>query len=548
MNIKKHDYEYLDLVSTTLDTGTQKGDRTGTGTISTFGHQMRFDISDGSVPILTTKKMHLRSILHEICWYMRGETSSYELENEGVRIWKEWCSNKGELGPIYGAMWRSWKTDTISAIPKIKVDKQEHIYPKWAKIPHNTSATKKLVNATRQTNECGKITVVDVYHTKRSNGETTYNVQFANTGFVKTDVRKTSIDNGNVMDPYEPRVYGVGYLGEYDKNDIHLKQLQSHWYKILERCYDTSVESYYRYGAIGVFVDEHWFNFANFQKDAKKLANWNDKRQFPKGYDLDKDYYQSKCYSLNTCVWLSREENTLYRRNPDLITMTTPDGRVKQSLSARELAAEFDLSESLVYRCLTGKINDTKGFTFTSTVAPEGTQFRKDLPIDQIAEALHQIKTNPNNRRIIITGWDPSLLPDTNKSFDENVTAGKQALPPCHMLAQFYVADGKLSCKLTQRSADIGLGVPFNIAQYSIMTHMMARCAGLKPGEFIWSGGDCHVYNNHIEKLQEQLTRKPFPSPTLVLADRAKMEDFEFEDFSIVEYGNHATIKMSVAI
>ena len=169
---------------------------------------------------------------------------------------------------------------------------------------------------------------------------------------------------------------------------------------------------------------------------------------------------------------------------------------------------------------------------------------------DQIADALHQIKTNPNSRRIIVTGWDPRTVPDSSLSFDENVANGKQALPPCHMVFQFYVANNKLSCMLYQRSCDVGLGVPFNIAQYSIMTLMMARCAGLEPGEFIWTGGDCHIYNNHIEQLKEQLTRKPFRSPHIVLPyGRSNMEDFTFDDIDgIVGYDSYDAIKMEVSV
>jgi thymidylate synthase len=283
-----------------MDNGVQKGDRTGTGTISTFGYQMRFNLCDSIIPVLTTKRMHLRSILHEIIWYMAGDTNIKYLNDNGVRIWNEWADKNGDLGPVYGAMWRNWGAKTMLVM--------------------------------------------------------------------KDD-----------MSGYEEMPVGG---------------------------------------------------------------------------------------------------------------------------------------------------------------------------IDQIADALHQIKTNPNSRRIIVTGWDPRTVPDSSLSFDENVANGKQALPPCHMVFQFYVADGKLSCMLYQRSCDVGLGVPFNIAQYSIMTLMMARCAGLEPGEFIWTGGDCHIYNNHIEQLKEQLTRKPFRSPHIVLPyGRSNMEDFTFDDIDgIVGYDSYDAIKMEVSV
>ena len=287
-----HDAAYLKLVQFILDNGVQKGDRTGTGTKSIFGYQMRFDLADGSIPLLTSKKMNTNSILHEIIWYMKGDTNTKYLNDNGVHIWDQWADSDGDLGPVYGEMWRQWKT-------------------------------------------------------------------------------YVQISDGS---------------------------------------------------------------------------------------------------------------------------------------------------------------------------------YASDEPIDQIAEALHQIRTNPNNRRIIVTGWDPYLLPDTSNSFNANVANGKQALPPCHMMFQFYVADGKLSCHLYQRSCDVGLGVPFNIVQYSIITHMMANCADLELGEFVWSGGDVHIYNNHIEGLTEQLSRTAYVSPRIELPKRERMEDFTFDDFNIVGYRHHDHIQMDVSV
>lgn len=155
--------------------------------------------------------------------------------------------------------------------------------------------------------------------------------------------------------------------------------------------------------------------------------------------------------------------------------------------------------------------------------------------IDQISEALHTIKTNPDSRRIIVSAWNVGDI-------------DKMALPPCHLMFQFYVADGKLSCKLTQRSADMFLGVGFNIASYSLLTHMMAAQAGLGVGDFIWSGGDCHIYNNHFDQVAEQLSREPRPYPTLELAPRDSLFDYQVEDFVFHGYDPHPAIKAPVAV
>ncbi len=272
--------QYLDLVKHVLKEGVQKGDRTGTGTKSVFGYQMRFDLTEG-FPMVTTKKVHLKSIIHELLWFLKGDTNIGYLKENGVRIWDEWANENGDLGPIYGYQWRNW------------------------------------------------------------NGE----------------------------------------------------------------------------------------------------------------------------------------------------------------------------------------------------------------EIDQIKELIETLKTNPNSRRMLISAWNPSVLPDTSVSFDENVANGKAALPPCHAFFQFYVADGKLSCQLYQRSADIFLGVPFNIASYALFTMMVAQVCGLGYGDFIHTFGDAHIYNNHFEQVELQLSREPRPLPKMILNPEIKdIFDFTFEDFTLVDYDPHPAIKGQVSV
>src|SRR5215467_11798319 len=271
--------QYLDLVKHVLDNGTQKGDRTGTGTKSVFGYQMRFDLSEG-FPMVTTKKLHLKSIIYELLWFLKGDTNIAYLNENGVKIWDEWADENGDLGPIYGHQWRNWNSEEI----------------------------------------------------------------------------------------------------------------------------------------------------------------------------------------------------------------------------------------------------------------------------DQISELIETLKTNPNSRRMLVSAWNPSVLPDTSKSFAENVANGKAALPPCHAFFQFYVADGKLSCQLYQRSADIFLGVPFNIASYALLTHLVAQQCDLEVGDFVWTGGDCHIYDNHVEQVTEQLSRAPRPYPELVLAPRDSIFDYTYDDIVIVNYDPHPAIKAPVAV
>ena len=272
--------QYLDLVNHVMQNGAEKGDRTGTGTRSVFGHQMRFDLAEG-FPMLTTKKLHLKSIIYELLWFLKGDTNINYLKENGVKIWDAWADENGDLGPVYGAQWRNWNNEGL----------------------------------------------------------------------------------------------------------------------------------------------------------------------------------------------------------------------------------------------------------------------------DQIKEVINTIKTNPNSRRMLVSAWNPSVLPDTSVSFDENVANGKAALPPCHAFFQFYVADGKLSCQLYQRSADIFLGVPFNIASYALLTMMMAQVTGLEAGEFIHVLGDAHIYSNHFEQVEQQLAREPRSLPKMKLNPEIKaIFDFDFNDFELVNYNPHPHIKGRVSI
>lgn len=262
--------QYLDLLTHLLDKGSDRPDRTGTGTLSCFGYQMRFNLEEG-FPVITTKKLHLKSIIHELLWFLKGDTNVKYLQDNGVKIWNEWAREDGELGPVYGHQWRSW---------------------------------------------------------------------------------------------------------------------------------------------------------------------------------------------------------------------STPDGR----------------------------------------------------EIDQISQLIGNIRTKPYSRRLIVNAWNVGDL-------------DKMALPPCHLLFQFYVNEGKLSCQLYQRSADAFLGVPFNIASYALLTMMVAQVTGLKPGDFVHTFGDAHIYNNHLEQVRLQLSREPFPLPLMKINPEVKsIFDFKYEDFELINYQAHPHIKGDVAV
>ncbi len=281
MPLKKYKMKaYKQLLQHILDNGYRKEDRTGTGTTSVFGYQMRFNLQEG-FPLVTTKKIHLKSIIYELLWFLKGDTNIHYLTENGVRIWNEWADENGELGPVYGHQWRNWNSEGI----------------------------------------------------------------------------------------------------------------------------------------------------------------------------------------------------------------------------------------------------------------------------DQIQEIINTLKNNPDSRRMVVSAWNPSVMPDTSKSFSENVANGKAALPPCHALFQFYVVDNKLSCQLYQRSADVFLGVPFNIASYALLTMMIAQVCELQLGDFIHTFGDVHIYNNHIEQVKLQLTREPRPLPIMKLNPNVKdIFSFTYEDFILEGYDPHPVIKGAVSV
>lgn len=272
--------QYLNLIRHIQDKGIEKTDRTGTGTKSVFGYQMRFDLSEG-FPMVTTKKLHLKSIIHELLWFIKGDTNIAYLQENGVRIWNEWANEDGDLGPVYGHQWRNWNSEGI----------------------------------------------------------------------------------------------------------------------------------------------------------------------------------------------------------------------------------------------------------------------------DQIKEVIRTIKTNPDSRRMLVSAWNPSVMPDTTQSFADNVANDKAALPPCHAFFQFYVANGQLSCQLYQRSADVFLGVPFNIASYALLTLMMAQVCDLAPGDFVHTFGDTHIYSNHQEQIALQLSRTPKALPTMKINPEIKdLFAFTYDDFELIDYHPHPAIKGQVAV
>lgn len=462
--------QYLDLLQDIISNGIVKEDRTGTGTKALFGRQMRFDLRQG-FPLLTTKKLHTKSIIHELLWFLRGDTNVKYLQDNGVTIWDEWRKPYSLARPI------------------------SFIEPKTAFLP------------------------------------------------------------ADYKGDYSAR---IGTANEIDQ------KLVSIWTQMMKRCYDSSHHRYNQYGAIGITVHPKWYDAAVFIEDVKSIPNWYYKLNNWNKFELDKDYYGAKQYGPNTSIWLRTDENNIYTKSAKPISITDKNGVSRFFITLNEASRQTDIPGSTLSRFLNtppkilkGKNKAYLGWEFKEAdlegklprlelvkdgeLGPVyGHQWRRfgfgDESVDQIAQVIHSLKTNPDSRRHIVTAWNPVDIP-------------KSALPPCHMMFQFFVAEKRLSCQLYQRSCDTFLGVPFNIASYALLTHMVAQVCDLDVGDFVWTGGDVHLYLNHIDQAKEQISREPRPFPRLKLNPEIKIiDDFRYEDITIEGYDPHPRIIAPISV
>lgn len=571
MKERYHDFPYVDLIADVLKNGTQKGDRTGTGTVSVFSREMRFDLSDGSIPLLTTKKMHIPSILHEILWYLSGDSNIKYLQDNGVRIWNEWASPEGHLNNVYGAQWRRWeKHDWLSSVVEVELKPNAGTDSSFVLPPSDTdqysfTEPDDMVGLHDLNN------VGDLFHVvgRLSNPgakNSRYVVQFHDTGSL-VECNRPNLKRGQVADPYKKTVFGEGCIGVYLEKPKYYTAAYNMWYNMMRRCYDPSIPEYQLYGGDGVFVDQSWRCFSNFMRDIHQLPWFTAWKNDPSSYDLDKDYYGAKCYSNETCIFLpSKYNQVLPKLDGSKYVATNDETRQMHEFTVqRWFANEVGIKHSQAISTALQSTGNTNGWHFERIQPRDGFAFRHQMFIDQIADVIDKIKNNPNDRRMIVSAWNVSDLDEMK-------------LPPCHAFFQFYtrpldrtervMIDGSghfdasdeildnrgvpqyaLSCKLFQRSCDVFLGVPFNIVQYSILTHMIAQVTNTVAEEFVWTGTDVHIYNNHFEQCKELISRYPYRSPTLKLNPEVKnIDDFTYDDIEIVDYESHPTIKAKVSV
>jgi len=441
--------EYEDLLKHVLDNGVKKGDRTGTGTISSFGHQMKFNLSEG-FPLITTKKVHTRSIIGELLWFLNGDTKNSNLSEQKIRIWNEWQNSDGTIGPGYSAQWRAWYSPSEKIVP---VPKREDKYRDFEYlIPEDQDP-----------------------------------------------------DN----EKYARNVYGVGFLGEEVQNTP--ERIKDLWLDVMSHAYNKNDERFY-YENTHV-VSPIWHSFEMFAKTINTVPGYHEWSMYG-GYSLNAEYFDTNVYGPHTTVFLKNGSNPIVE--DDVI--------VKDDEKFASLAD---------YKKKYNDIPNREDIKFV--LPPEGFVWRKQVYVDQISEVIETLKTNPDSRRMIVSAWNAAELDN-------------MALMPCHAFFQFYVADGKLSCQLYQRSADLFLGVPFNIASYALLTHMVAQQVGLEVGDFVWTGGDCHIYNNLVEQVEEQISREVYEFPTLKLRQADDIFSYSINDVVLENYQHHPAIKGQVSV
>lgn len=445
-----NEQKYLDLLAEVYQDGEWRSDRTGTGVSSLFGKQVVYDLADG-FPLLTTKKIHWKSVVHELLWFLSGRTNIKYLQDNNVHIWDAWASEEGELGPVYGQSWRKWGLPP-ERIPQPKPKLRQGVEATYLKVGNGSGSTQHVLGKT--------------------------------------------------------------------------------WEGMMARCYDKNLPGYKHYGEKGVSVCDRWLEFKCFAEDAVQLPGYNQRvSDMDTRYVLDKDTRGNGfIYGPDFCAWITDLENS--QAKADTLYVVEKDGIEHSFTNSAAFCRQHGLCDGNFSDLWTGNKNAKirQGFTFVRK-----TPLRKG--VDQIQNLIDGIKANPYSRRHIVNAWNPAAVP-------------LMALPPCHAFFQIYVhTDGTMDLNLYQRSADCWIGIPYNIASYTLLLMMIAQCTGYRAGRFIHSLGDVHLYRNHVDAYFIQKDRTILPPPTVTLNPEIKsIFDFKFEDITLENYNSHPAIKAPVAV
>lgn len=519
---------YLYLLKRVLSCGEAHEDRTGVGTTSLFGAFWEHEFKYG-FPLITTKRVTLRWVFEELRWFLSGSVDASDLQKEGVDIWDEWATEEqcakfnrpvGNLGPVYGKQLRCFGDYSEKLVQVAARTASERSLQYQPPFPVQKETTWQLIEGVKSRDKQGHKYV---------------EVQFGS-GFTQT-ARYDQVQRGSLADPYCTTVCGVGYSGGLVCSTKEDRMLRACWTRMLHRCYLPSCKEYKYYGAKGVTVCARWHNLSCFVEDAKNLVGWWYKKN-SNGFELDKDHYQSKIYSPETCIWLPKRLNVAYARRKPFVA-TSPDGETEYHISTQIFAEKHGLSSRRVSHCLAGKRKSHKGWTFAQC---EDKGFGFSTPTDQVAELLDSINKNPGSRRLVTSMWNPG-------------ESTQVALPPCHTIWQVKChGNREMSLHLYQRSCDAFLGLCYNIASYGLLLEMLCAVSGYKPRKLSISFGDLHIYRSHYDAVAEQLIRQPHTLPTVKVnvpnagSPLDNLLAIRWKDIELTGYTHHPKIEAPVAV
>ena len=543
--------QYLDLIKDILENGHDQIDRTGVGTRSVFGRQLRYNLQEG-FPLVSVKFTSIKTIFKELVWYLRGDTNTKFLRDNKVTIWDEWADSNGDLNNVYSKQWRRWSCYDLadSKVALIKVLKASDFrnvknceFEYSVELETPKTQNDPLVGTTLGE---GRKSAIVLENIGKRSGNIYYKVQFLQYPHTIVLVSGPNLKRLQYANPYATNNFG-GCYGNYDRKFENVKKVMTLWENMVTRCHYKNSPIYDQYGGKGIFVDSKWRCFEYFLKDIKSIPGYEQWAANPSEYDLDKDYFGSDCYSRFTCIFLPKKYNRYILTKQDYGCLYTAfnkkTGDTFKFTTISAFLKRYGIKDvDIVNRAFRLQNGETKDWKFTKESPPEGYVWRQKFFVDQIANLIDSLKNDPFSRRHIVSAWNVGDIDN-------------MALPPCHYFIQWNVTpSGKLNCMLNLRSQDVALGKSYNVACYSLLTHILAKICGYEVGEYIHTIGDAHIYHNHFEGVKEMLTRKPFPLPKLIVPehltsiDQIINEEITWDDFKLVGYQYHPKINFDVAV
>lgn len=535
--------QYLNLAKRVLDEGEMvHNSRTGIGCLTVINADLEYDVENGVFPLVTTRKAFYKSAIAELLGYLRGYSSAADFRAVGTPTWdananenKAWLANphrKGvdDMGQAY--RFRK-KVHYVKLKENFRKKPSEQKLPTFDKIPCDFTSNKhELVGKVFSSNNFGSFTVVK----ESTDKEKLFTIQFNQTGFIKTNLRKAEIERGEVKDPYFPSVFGVACEGEPDKSDEDYTTLKKVWNNLIKRCY---VENIRWYSEDGKFVSDDWLVFANFMRDAKTIPNWYLKKVFPDEYSLDKDLYNSNYYSKETCRWSTASEQTMNKRDVRTFSLVKDD--LETIVKSNKLLTTF-LNETTHFCNNLSNLSEGDVFTHSSGYTVKVLPYNSFCYIesDQLKSLYAKLVCGVDDRGLIISAWHEELEPYT-------------CLRPCMYSHHFSIHKDKLYLNSTQRSCDAPLGLVANMVQAYVLLALMSQITGIKPGKVYHKIVNVHIYENQIELMKEQVKRLPYSPPKFEINPNIKtLKDVETwvttNDFTVTDYQHHEPIKYPFAV